>query len=104
MHARYNQLFAAGAAIDQIMYFIILCGDTELRLKKIGRSSEGIWMSDGQFKDSKSTFRGFKRHPEVMQISASASYCCSRHNLHGLDTFVDSFQLYYGGVLMFFKK
>jgi hypothetical protein len=34
--------FAAGAAIDQIMYFITLCGDTELRLKKIGRNSEGV--------------------------------------------------------------
>jgi hypothetical protein len=24
------------------MYFITLCGDTELRLKKIGRNSEGV--------------------------------------------------------------
>jgi hypothetical protein len=36
--------FAAGAAIDQIMYFITLCGDMELRLKKIGRNSEGVLM------------------------------------------------------------
>jgi hypothetical protein len=26
--------FAAGASIDQIMYFVALCEDTELRLKK----------------------------------------------------------------------
>jgi hypothetical protein len=33
MHVTVN-CFAAGAAIDQIMYFIILYEDTELRLKK----------------------------------------------------------------------
>jgi hypothetical protein len=33
-YAQYKICFAAGAAIDQIMHFITLCGDTELRLKK----------------------------------------------------------------------
>jgi hypothetical protein len=42
MHVTIN-CFAAGAATDQIMYFIILPGDMELRLKKIGRNSEGVW-------------------------------------------------------------
>jgi hypothetical protein len=36
--------FAARAAIDQIMYFTILCGDTELRLKKMDRNSKGVWI------------------------------------------------------------
>jgi hypothetical protein len=44
-YARYKNCFAAGAAIDQIMYFITLCGDTELRLKKIGRNREGVLMT-----------------------------------------------------------
>jgi hypothetical protein len=47
MHVTIN-CFAAGAAIDQIMYFIILCGDTELRLKKIGRNSEGVWIQENE--------------------------------------------------------
>lgn len=43
MHVTVN-CFAAGASIGQIMYFIILYADMELRLNKIGRNSEGVWI------------------------------------------------------------
>jgi hypothetical protein len=41
VYARYSQLFAAGAVIDQIMYLVILCGGYGITFEKKNRPQQG---------------------------------------------------------------